>query len=413
MTLSGSLISKSVSKNDSFTLIELLVVIGILAILTAAVVLVLNPVEYLKQSRDATRMSDLSSVNQALSVLESQGVTNFGSVNTVYVSIPNASSDCSGLGLPTLPSPWAYHCAPSATLQSVNGTGWIPVDFTQSPTLSFSTLPIDPTNSTSTGNYYTYTPGGSWELDTILESSKYRNNTTLSKPNLPGVYAKGTNLTLSPIYNTSGLVGYWPFDNGSGSAVVDSSGNNIGGTWYGTPAGDGGTYYISGKIGKAATFNGSDDYIQIVPSTVLNSVSSAITVAFWMKASSNSAWNMPLCKDDESGSGGWLVQVKSSTNLRIDTSGGLDQEAWSTGLDSTWHFITFTVNGTSASGFLDGQILDTYPIVLGVGIGNSLNLVMGQYIYGGHIFLGSIDDVRIYNRALSASEIKALYNATK
>ena len=96
--------------NTSFTLIELLVVIGILAILTAAVIIILNPAEYLKQTRDVTRMNDLTSINQALSVLESQGITNFGLANTVYVSIPDTTSTCANLGLPTLPSNYSYHC---------------------------------------------------------------------------------------------------------------------------------------------------------------------------------------------------------------------------------------------------------------------------------------------------------------
>ncbi|MFA7202011.1 MAG: type II secretion system protein, partial [Candidatus Paceibacterota bacterium] len=49
---------------SSFTLIELLIVIGILAILTAAVVIVLNPTELLKQGRDSTRMTDLASLSK-------------------------------------------------------------------------------------------------------------------------------------------------------------------------------------------------------------------------------------------------------------------------------------------------------------------------------------------------------------
>ena len=100
----------SLRSNTSFTLIELLVVIGILAILTAAVIIILNPAEYLKQTRDVTRMNDLTSINQALSVLESQGITNFGLANTVYVSIPDTTSTCANLGLPTLPSNYSYHC---------------------------------------------------------------------------------------------------------------------------------------------------------------------------------------------------------------------------------------------------------------------------------------------------------------
>ena len=52
--------------NSSFTLIELLIVIGILAVLMVAVVVVLNPAEYLKQSRDSKRIQDLASIFTSL-----------------------------------------------------------------------------------------------------------------------------------------------------------------------------------------------------------------------------------------------------------------------------------------------------------------------------------------------------------
>ncbi len=196
----------SLRSDTSFTLIELLVVIGILAILTAAVIIILNPAEYLKQTRDVTRMNDLTSINQALSVLESQGITNFGLANTVYVSIPDTTSTCANLGLPTLPSNYSYHCVSTSTLQSSNGTGWIPVDFTQSATLSFSSLPIDPINTTSTNEYYTYITGGSWKLSAIMESNKYKPFAQNDGGTASEAYEKGNNLTLGSTVFPSGWI---------------------------------------------------------------------------------------------------------------------------------------------------------------------------------------------------------------
>ncbi len=195
-----------IRNEESFTLIELLVVIGILAILTAAVIIILNPAEYLKQTRDVTRMNDLTSINQALSVLESQGITNFGLANTVYVSIPDTTSTCANLGLPTLPSNWSYACSTSANLQKSNGTGWIPVDFTQSATLSFSSLPIDPINTTSTNEYYTYITGGSWKLSAIMESNKYKPFAQNDGGTASEAYEKGNNLTLGSTVFPSGWI---------------------------------------------------------------------------------------------------------------------------------------------------------------------------------------------------------------
>jgi len=107
----------TVSHSASFTLVELLIVIGILAILTVAVIVVLNPVEYLKQARDSKRIQDLSSLNKALSTLEAVDPTiNFGTASTVYVSVPDTDSGCANLGLPNLPSGWSYACVTSANL---------------------------------------------------------------------------------------------------------------------------------------------------------------------------------------------------------------------------------------------------------------------------------------------------------
>ncbi len=182
-----------------FTLIELLIVIGILAILATTVVLVLNPTEYMRKSRDATRLSDLAVINKALVLYQTDGGASFGSSNIVYVSIPDSSATCANLGLPTLPTDWSYACETEINYQKVDSNGWIPVNFTA---LSYgsvlSTLPVDPINTTSTGNYYTYTPGGSWQIRAILESEKYQTNAINDGGSSDNAYETGTDLSIIP-----------------------------------------------------------------------------------------------------------------------------------------------------------------------------------------------------------------------
>jgi hypothetical protein len=152
------------------------------------------------QSRDSRRLDELQTLNKAISVYLANGYTYLCETNTVYVSIPDSTSTstCANLGLPALPSGWSYHCSNTDNYRKIDGTGWIPINFTL---VSFGSplniLPIDPENSTSTGQYYTYVIGGSYELNAILESQKYRENTKITKNNLPGVLAVGTNLNLS------------------------------------------------------------------------------------------------------------------------------------------------------------------------------------------------------------------------
>ena len=134
--------------SSSFTLIELLIVIGILAVLMVAVVVAINPAEYLRKSRDAKRVTDITSIDKSIGILEAlDAISSYGTANTVYVSLPDTSSTCANLGLPTLPTGYSYNCVIEANLKNTDGTGWIPLDFNSSGVVQLSTLPIDPTNS--------------------------------------------------------------------------------------------------------------------------------------------------------------------------------------------------------------------------------------------------------------------------
>lgn len=186
-----------------FTLLELLIVIGILAILATVVVLIINPAEYLKQARDVKRLDNLNSLDKTLSLANLEGI-NLGNSNVIYISIPDDnSSSCLSLGLPVAPSGYSYSCSNSQNVNKVDGTGWIPVNFTQIAAGSpISVLPVDPVNTTSSSLFYAYTPGTQYELSAYTESEKY-----LTKGSNDGgdsiAYESGSNLKLSPIKKTT------------------------------------------------------------------------------------------------------------------------------------------------------------------------------------------------------------------
>ena len=166
-----------------FTLLELLIVIGILAILSVTVLIVINPADLLARARDSNRISDLSTVNSAINAFVAfYPNASLGSVNTVYVSLPSDQSDCSDLNLPSLPGDWSYHCVNLANLRKVDGNGWIPIDFTQMDIGSpISRLPVDPKNtyvqdlSQANDFFFTYAVNASkqWELNAKTESAKF------------------------------------------------------------------------------------------------------------------------------------------------------------------------------------------------------------------------------------------------
>ena len=134
----------------AFTLIELLIVIGILAVLATTVLLVINPAQLVKQSRDANRITEINQINKALLLFQGFGGSSsaMGNSNTIYISLPDTDSQCGSYygQLTATTTGWNYHCSTSANYRNIDGTGWIPVDLTSiqsSAGTLFSNLPVD------------------------------------------------------------------------------------------------------------------------------------------------------------------------------------------------------------------------------------------------------------------------------
>ena len=158
----------------SFTLVELMIVIAILAILAAIVIFALNPTELFKKNRDSRRMADLQTLNKGISFMTSWNTTGItlGTSTFVYLSLPDSSPTCSSYSLATLPTGYSYACVTSTTINNVDSTGWVPVNFAVAAGNNYlSKLPVDPTNDTN--YYYSYNPGGSFELNAFFESNSY------------------------------------------------------------------------------------------------------------------------------------------------------------------------------------------------------------------------------------------------
>ena len=150
-----------------FTLIELLIVIGILGILAAAVVVVLNPAELLAQARDSQRVQDLASVNSALSLYVAS-VDGAALTAVSYHSGVTTTTWTCGDDTP------AGRSATQSVVQEVDGDGWVPVNFAGiSGGSPFSVLPVDPTNSSAYHYCYEGYTDETWELNAYLESTKF------------------------------------------------------------------------------------------------------------------------------------------------------------------------------------------------------------------------------------------------
>lgn len=149
----------SLKAKKGFTLVELLVVIAIIAILAAVVVLIINPLELTRRSRDAARLTDLANLQQAINVAVQEATD---SAENILCAEGLVSGKCEGTSSPD-----------SAASRNANGTGWIKVDLSSSKSVSVPTLPVDPTNSTA--YHYKYcSDGQAWEINTALESEQYK-----------------------------------------------------------------------------------------------------------------------------------------------------------------------------------------------------------------------------------------------
>lgn len=394
----------------SFTLVELLVVIGILAILTAAVVIILNPAELLKQSRDSKRTTDLANLNNAIKLLLTQSPdVNLGSASTVYISLSDSSSTCGSHSLPSLPSGWKYQCATSANYQKTDGGGWVPVNFgSTGGVASLPALPLDPQNSGA--YYYGYIPGGGWELMGLFESEKYAAKARDDAGVDPERLEVGSNLALWK--NPYGLIGYWPLDEGSGTAAADKSGSGNAGALTNGPAWQPGS---SCKVGGCLSFDGIDDYVNCGSSGSLRSTA-AVSVSFWAKVGAEKADQFFVSYGD-TGFHGWNL-ILSGTSLYMRVGNGSLAAVPGISLSpltGAWHHVVGVYDGSNAQVYIDGAYgtgspfsgLIDYSGMTACYIGNAQGLSSVRY------FNGYLDDIRVYNRALSAADVSAIYNATK
>lgn len=416
---------------SAFTLIELLVVIAIIAILSVVVILTLNPAELLRQSRDTNRISDMSSLSSALGIYEAQGGTSIGNASVVYVSIPDpaatssAGDQCQGLGLPTLPLGYTYQCAATSTYRMTNGTGWIPVNFASIPAGSpFGSLPIDPVNQSSSRLYYTYdTNGSQYEVTSVMESAKYGlggSNDVIGPDGgtLASVYEKGSKLGLEPLdYGDNTLVGYWPLDEGSGTVAYDDSGNNATGSWSGSQIGSNG-YYGSGHGGYsyAGDFDGKGD--DAVTTTMNNVTLNDYTVSFWYDSLAESTdtsqsidvMQMAAVTDYYPAYLGSFRIVNTPLSITTPSNGVVGSSGLYSVLN-TWEYFTVARGGTTIFIYLNGVLQVSAPAT-GGSAGNP-SVTIGGNNFPSRMLIGLMTGIRVYNRALTAAQIAAMYAGGK
>jgi hypothetical protein len=222
----------------------------------------------------------------------------------------------------------------------------------------------------------------------------------------------------NPALAGAGLVGYWPFNNGS---TGDLSGNHNDGEAVGAvPVTD--RLWIPNN---AYRFDGTDDYIAVPNSPSLQIGTGDYTIAAWIKTTAV-GYGRVFSKGSWGCTTGYMMRLDGDKVFLENASNGsclVRFPGTTTVTDGAWHFVAGVVDRRSGGAiYVDGvldakQAIDTSDYDLSNGrsptIG-AIDMVVDRAVgYPDEFFNGRIDDVRVYNRALSAGEIRALFIAGK
>jgi hypothetical protein len=222
----------------------------------------------------------------------------------------------------------------------------------------------------------------------------------------------------NPALAGAGLVAYWQFSNGS---TADLSGNHNDGEAIGAvPATD--RLWVPND---AYRFDGADDYIMVANSPSLQIGTGDYTIAAWIKTGVSS-YGRIFSKGSWGCTTGYMMRLDGDKVLLENASNGsclVRFPGSTTVTDGSWHFVAGVVDRRAGGAiYVDGvldakQMIDTSAYDLSNDrtptIG-AIDMVVDRPVgYPDEFFNGKIDEVRVYNRALSPGEIRALFDASK
>ena len=216
--------------------------------------------------------------------------------------------------------------------------------------------------------------------------------------------AEATTDTAPP--SPPGLVGAWAFGEGAGTTTADASGNgNVGEV-------NGASWATQGRYGNALSFNGTNSLVRIASAASLN-LGSAMTLSAWIQPTvSQSGWRTILQREPEA------YHLNSSTSTPMRPAGG-----GTFGVSSpivvgptanpinVWTHVSLTYDGFALRLYVNGTQVATNNATGAIQSTTNPLWIGGNSPYGEY-FQGLIDEVRVYNRALTQTDIQADMNTS-
>jgi len=218
------------------------------------------------------------------------------------------------------------------------------------------------------------------------------------------------------------LVGWWSFDSVSGTTVYDNSTYTNNGTITGGP------YVVEGKFGKGLRFDGDDDYV--IKNSFAGASTDKITLSVWFFPYNYSSYDGILMYgvDPFSNQNYLAIAMRNfATQLVLYTRTSSSDYHYYYIADASdlplnnWHHLVVVWDGINKSAYLNGMASPLTDFMSGGSetnfsdINNDQEIQIGRYYSGstGYNFNGTIDEVRIYSRALTAIEVNASFNANR
>jgi hypothetical protein len=207
---------------------------------------------------------------------------------------------------------------------------------------------------------------------------------------------------------TGNLVGWWKLDETTGATTAqDSSGHGNHGTLVAMdPASD----WITGQIGGALHFDGIDDYVECPNDVSLEITGTAISLAAWVKYEAAGDYSAIAMK---ASNGEWwdgYGLYADSAVINFYVSDYANRATKSFTADNQWHHVVGTYDGSNVRVYVDG--VEGTPFSYTSNISNADHpFEIGRGSHNDYNFSGALDDVRLYNAALTYTDVLGLFGS--